>query len=75
MMKPWQTLLNKAPNKGEKQKQREREREDPSSWQKHKTPQVVTKGQRNYKLCSRAPTGLKKHIREEKGRKPASTKL
>jgi nitrate reductase cytochrome c-type subunit len=27
MMKPWQTLLNKAPNKGEKQKQRERERE------------------------------------------------
>ncbi len=27
MMKPWQTLLNNAPNKGGKSKQRERERE------------------------------------------------
>jgi hypothetical protein len=64
------------PTKGESQnKEREREREDPSPWQKQKNLQGITKGQRNKKLCSRAPTGLEKHIREEKGRKPASTRL
>jgi hypothetical protein len=102
MMKPWQTLLNKAPNKGGKQKQREREREreDPSPRQKHKNPQGVTKGESKNKerergpkslaestkthresqrgkgttICSRAPTGLKKHIRKENGKETCSHK-
>jgi hypothetical protein len=43
---------------------KEKERKDPS--QKPKNPNWITKGQGN-KLCSRDPTGLKKHIREGNG--------
>ncbi len=57
MMKPWQTLSNKAPNKGGKQKQREREREreDPSPWQKHKNPQGGHKGAKEQQVMFKSP--------------------
>ncbi len=41
--------------------------EDPSLSQKCKHPKWVTKGQRN-KLCFRALTSHKKHMKERKGK-------
>jgi hypothetical protein len=59
VMKPWQAPLNKAHSKRGKEEQRERTQVQGTRAHLN----GVTKGQRN-KLCARAPTSSKKHIRK-----------
>ncbi len=72
-MKPWLTLLNKAPSQGgEKGGQREREREDPSPSQKHTNPKGVTKGQRSKNYVPKPSPVARSISKKEREKKPGA---
>jgi hypothetical protein len=60
-----ETLANLTKQNTQQRGEEEQKEKDISLSEKHKNPKWVTKRQRN-KLCSKAPTNCKKHIKKER---------
>jgi hypothetical protein len=75
MMKPWQTLLNNAPNKGGKPKQRETEREEgPKSLAEAQRPTGRHKGAKEQQVMFQSPHQSQEAYQRRKGKETCKHK-